>query len=209
MIERDDHIVENTKDQLITQYYDSENILSLANLFSQQAQNLTDIIHSMYTNRTINFAVGTQLDKLGNIVGASRQGLNDSQYRQRIRGKIASNTSEGTREEILQTALLSSNCERVYIGERRGEYEITIVNPDPPTQDFDAVKESIINATVSGVGVTLSESFQINLFSFIEDPDTDGRGFRDINILDAQGQVVETDTSLSLDPDAGFLTSIV
>jgi hypothetical protein len=60
----------------------------------------------MLNERTVDVAVGAQLDLLGKIVGQPRLGFTDDLYRRYIRARIAVNRSTGKREEIIRIARL-------------------------------------------------------------------------------------------------------
>lgn len=60
----------------------------------------------MLTQRTVDTAVGVQLDLLGKIVGQGRQGLSDDVYRRYIRARVLTNRATGKREELISIAKL-------------------------------------------------------------------------------------------------------
>lgn len=96
---------------LITQFSTDPGMTGLAAVFGAKVQELEDALWALYTQRSIDYAIGAQLDLLGKIVGYPRQGLDDNTYRIRVRAKIAVNESSGTTSQILQifALLLPSN----------------------------------------------------------------------------------------------------
>jgi hypothetical protein len=228
MIDLDSNIVQKGKDKLITQYYRSENIEKVLEIGLDLLQDAETIAHSLYTNRTIENAVGRQLDDVGAIVGQARNGLSDEIYRLRIKAKIAENNSEGTREEIINIAKLLTNAERVIITERKADFDVTFYNITNPIASWDEVKQAIKNATCSGIGVTVEES-QYKIFRFLDRDGNipiDGGGFRDLFnlrrptnpfIFDTVGQgfdegelseITAHDTGNVINPNAGHLVTI-
>lgn len=228
MINLDSNIVQQGKDKLITQYYRSENIEKVLEIGLDLLQDAETIAHSLYQNRTIEDAIGVQLDGVGAIVGQPRNGLTDEVYRLRIKAKIAENNSEGTREEIINIAKLLTNAERVIVTERQADFDVTFYNITNPIASWDEVKQAITNATCSGIGVTVEES-QYRIFRFLDrdgNIPSDGGGFRDLYnlrrptdvfLFDTSGsgfdagelaEIAVHDTGNVLNPDAGHLVTI-
>ena len=161
MIDINNNIVKDGKSILITQYEDSINLNNLLQVFLEEIQKFEIIVHTLYLNRTLNLSIGVQLDYVGGIVGQLRNGISDELYRVRIKAKIAENNSEGTRAEILSMAKILFPDSSFLISEKKAEYIITIINEVPYTGDWNEIKSSFLNATVSGVGVVLQESVGI------------------------------------------------
>jgi hypothetical protein len=100
-------------------------------IFIKQAKQIEDVLNDLYNLRHIDTAIGTQLDIIGAIVGADRNGATDDQYRNIIRFQIMINKSGGE-PEILLTALRfisqSNNVKiKEYFPAKVGGY---IDNPD-------------------------------------------------------------------------------
>lgn len=85
-------------------------IAAVSNAFNKQNQEIEDANWQLYSERSIDTAVGNQLDILGVIVGERRDGSIDADYRLRIRARIRANLSNGTVEDIFKVfrALLGS-----------------------------------------------------------------------------------------------------
>jgi hypothetical protein len=58
---------------------------------------------------SIDGATGVQLDGLGQIIGAERQGLDDDDYRMLLRAQIQVNKSGGTIPQLIEIIRLASN----------------------------------------------------------------------------------------------------
>lgn len=84
-------------------------VLSASNA---QTQALEDAYWQLYSQRSIDTAVGDPLDILGKIVGERRDGSPDADYRLRIRARIRANLSNGTVEDIFRVfrALLGASA---------------------------------------------------------------------------------------------------
>jgi hypothetical protein len=77
----------------------------LAGLVSQ-FQPLEQAFAQLLLERSVNNAVGAQLDAIGKIVGQPRAGLADDAYRQFVRARIAANRSSGLVNDILRVIVL-------------------------------------------------------------------------------------------------------
>lgn len=66
------------------------------------AQDIENVNWALYTERSLNTAVGVQLDGIGQILGLPRlSGESDAAYRERLRFQAFVNASRGTPEEIM------------------------------------------------------------------------------------------------------------
>lgn len=91
---------------LPAQHQDKTNIVEFLSAFSNAMQSAEDGLFPLFTNRTLETAVGEQLDIIGRIVLEDRGGLDDDTYRIRLQARIATNKSEGTLEELLNIVAL-------------------------------------------------------------------------------------------------------
>ena len=73
------------------------------------ANDIENAFQQLLLQRTIDAAVGAQLDQLGKLVGQPRGGLTDDDYRRYIRARIATNTSSGKTEQLINIAVLIVN----------------------------------------------------------------------------------------------------
>lgn len=70
-----------------------------------QAQEIEDAFWQLYTERSIDVAVGEQLNILGRIVGELRGDRADEDYRAAIRVRILVNSSDGKPEQLIAIVL--------------------------------------------------------------------------------------------------------
>jgi hypothetical protein len=89
-----EHIAQGL-DRLIQQYKGKPRIEELLRIYLTQIQELETALSDLHTERTVDTAIGTFLDRIGKIVGQERQGLSDTDYRLFIKGRIAANRSSG------------------------------------------------------------------------------------------------------------------
>jgi hypothetical protein len=78
------------------------NLEALLTALAAEPQALENALYSLYSERTIDAAVGVQLDVIGTIVGQERESsADDDAYRLRLKARVKSNKSSGTVSEIL------------------------------------------------------------------------------------------------------------
>lgn len=87
----------------------STNIEKLIMVLAGPAQDIENAFQQLLLNRTIDTAVGAQLDIIGKVVGQARLGLGDDTYRQYLRARVASNHSQGHFEDLISVATLILN----------------------------------------------------------------------------------------------------
>jgi hypothetical protein len=102
-------------------------------IYIQQIQELETMWFELINERTMDTAVGVQLDGLGDIVGEERFGRNDDDYRVAIKGRIRLNLSNGTAEDIV--AVIRSQL---------GEYTVELSEDSFPAH-FEAFLADTIN----------------------------------------------------------------
>jgi hypothetical protein len=94
--------------RLPQQHKDQENIAKFISALVTLVQDLEDALFPLLTDRTIDTAVGEQLNIIGRIVKEDRLGQpDDTYYRIRIRARIAANKSHGLIEDLILVARLA------------------------------------------------------------------------------------------------------
>jgi len=105
VIEAVDHVADGLG-QAAGQYENSTLFRAWVASFLEQVQDLDGVVLDVLASLDIEQAEGTQLDRLGDIVGEPRSGYGDVAYRRAIRVKIRVNMSNGTIEDLLTIARL-------------------------------------------------------------------------------------------------------
>lgn len=77
---------------------------SLLESVLSQSQELEDMLWALYYAFMVDTATGDQLDVLGRVVGETRQGRGDEDYRSAVRVRILVNSSSGTVPEMYAIA---------------------------------------------------------------------------------------------------------
>lgn len=85
------------------------NIRALITVWCEPIQAIEEVLYQLLTERTVEVAIGDQLDLLGKIVGQTRAGLEDDDYRRYIRARIRTNRSSGTIGDLLTISRLIVN----------------------------------------------------------------------------------------------------
>jgi len=170
--------IDQALDRLITQYKDRDGIRALVSAFCAPIQTLEDAIIDMNISRTIDGSVGVQLDGLGAIVGIERLGLEDFDYRIRIKAKVLINISEGEPEIIIAAFnLLTESTVTILQEYYPGGVGLSSDGVIPLNQ-IDIVAELIEKALSAGVRLDSMAYFDpVNPFSFDGTLNPAGGGF--------------------------------
>lgn len=95
---------------LLTEMFrDKANIRGILGVLAKQIQKLEDAAWEVINGRILGTSVGDALDKIGKIVGAARNGLDDTDYTAAIHLQIRVNRSQGLMEDLIQITALYAN----------------------------------------------------------------------------------------------------
>lgn len=72
-----------------------------------------NVLDQLKNERSIDTAIGVQLDKVGEIVGEARQGRDDETYRQYIRFRVFINISKGRPYDLIYATRFSTQADHV------------------------------------------------------------------------------------------------
>lgn len=111
------------------------NIVKLLTALIGPIQDVENALQQLLTERTIDTAVGVQLDVLGRVVGQARGGLPDDDYRRYLRARIATNRSNGVTEDLITIMSL-------------------VVNDSTATYDVERSGTATVVARIAGIAVT-------------------------------------------------------
>ena len=124
--------VEEGKAMLLEQFKDKPRLAALLGVFLGQVQAAESALWQLFSERTVDTAIGVQLDSLGTIVGETRQGLSDADYRTLIRGRIAANKSMGREGDLRDVAFACLGSDSSSVISRTfapAEVEVTVGDP--------------------------------------------------------------------------------
>lgn len=71
-----------------------------------EVQALWTACKQVLLQRTVDNAIGQQLDDIGKLVGQERDGLDDDTFRRRVRARISVHRSKGTFEDVIRVTSL-------------------------------------------------------------------------------------------------------
>ena len=156
-----DH-VEVALSQLLQQYQGKQRVEDLLSALVQQIQDLEDGIYPLNAGRQLAYAVGVQLDGLGEIVGLKRNGLDDDTYRVFLIGTIAKNYSDGTIPVIKTILSLLYAAEITLIFETfPAEIEVQFANSTRDPSLYPLIATLVQEAL--GAGIKLGSVTQFDL----------------------------------------------
>lgn len=119
------------------------------NSFLEESNELENIFQDLLDDRSVDTAVGVQLDQVGLLVGELRNRRDDEEFRNAIKLKIAVNTSSGTVEDIIRVIKLLFGEETGSTVLRTGKALLTIfIDEDEPTDDIIPFLQQVLAAGV-------------------------------------------------------------
>ncbi len=142
--------------------------------YSAQVQDVENVLFELIEERFLDDAVGVQLDGIGQIVGAPREGLSDDDYRLRLRVQILINRSSGTIEDLLEiVALMIQDVTNTIVLTESFPAYIQIEVTEATTVDGFSVAALVKKAKAGGVRLVFVWNSTITPFAF----DTTDQGF--------------------------------
>lgn len=147
------------------------NIKKLLRGLVSPVQTLEDQLQLLFTERSVNTAIGEQLDVLGRVVGQDRGGMVDDDYRRLIRARISVNRSKGTIADVLTVASLVVDNNGAYLQVDNQGTAAFVLRIEDVITDWTVAELTIrmLRETVSaGVRIILefSESLETGMFHF-------------------------------------------
>ena len=156
--------------KLISQFKQKDRIAALLTSYLEQCDDLETALWQLYTKRTVEKAVGAQLDGLGDIVGQPRGNLNDADYRHFIKTRIRVNISKGRAEELLQICRLLFGADNPTEIQDMPIADIYLTQPTQLTLPATFVNEFLQAAKAAGVKlhfIHFLESDRDDAFTYI------------------------------------------
>tara|TARA_R100000541_G_C1897352_1_gene83999 strand:+ start:49045 stop:49896 length:852 start_codon:yes stop_codon:yes gene_type:complete len=136
-------------DLLPVQFSDSENLIKLLSIYLDQVEELNLAQQALGEFSTeLNTAFGYQLDIIGALLGVSRLGLDDEEFRDAIRFGISRNTGSGTPEDVIGFLQTITKATKVRYWEH---YPACTVLETNGTNIPKAIPATMDNVTPAGV----------------------------------------------------------
>lgn len=141
------NISDNVK-LLPNQFSDSVKLQNFLSIYLDQVQELEDANIGLSLTNNIYTATGYQLDIIGKLVGSNRLfEESDENYRARLLGLIAVNSSNGTPESVINAAIAVTQATRASYWEHYPASNIVEVQAPFPKNSL----ESVDNSSPAGV----------------------------------------------------------
>lgn len=136
---------------LPNQYSNSERLKTFLSIFLSQVQELEDANIDLDNYSTdISLAFGYQLDIIGKLVGAYREGRSDEEYRDHILFRISVNTGNGTPEDVIQYVASVTKATKVRYYEH---YPASAVLETDGSSLLGSIPENTKNTMPAGVSL--------------------------------------------------------
>lgn len=142
-----DHVAQATE-RLTQQFKTKAKIVSFLGACVEPVQRLENALWQLLTERSIDTAIGVQLDDIGSKVGQPRLGFSDTDYRRLIKARIAANRSAGLVSDLIKIS-------------------VAVVNDVAATIDID--QQGVAAVVVTIEGVIISETTASILIDFLRD----------------------------------------
>lgn len=156
--------------RVIEQFKGKVNIEKLLKILLSEFDEIETAYQQLVVNRQIDTAFGKQLDMLGDILGRTRDGFNDNDYRARLKLQVGINTSEGEAEKIITVWKALTGSEVISLTE---SFPASILLTAQTSSVPSTIMAEMERVTPAGVGTNFAVSNGVP-FGFF---DSDGLGF--------------------------------
>lgn len=174
-------LIENHADRGLsrfTSYFkDSTNLREFTRILLEEVQEVENMMISLMVERTLDSAVGAQLDQWGEVLGEPRAGQKDTSYRGFLKARLLTNLAEGEIERLIEITHLITKALKVSFMPVFPAGFIIQYERDGflGAGTRRRIKRQIESATSAGVGVAIVEA-NVGAFGFADDPTAQGFG---------------------------------
>jgi len=119
--------------------------------YIDEVQELENAIWDVIVLRLPDFAAGVNLDTLGSIVGADREGRGDAQYRVRIKAQIRINSSFGRPKDVIGVLRMVESGRFRYVHVGPAEFRIdyyTLTETEAAMHELPAIVKETRGASI-------------------------------------------------------------
>lgn len=162
---------------LLWQFRGSPRLVELVEIFADEVQSCEDCYHELVDERTLETAVGVQLDQYGLLVTWPRAGLGDDEYRSMIKVAMVAHQTQGDIEtaSYVIAKIVGVPVRYIQKGQAHAEWQ-WIRSSDLSQSDIDLLNSLMPLIVPAGVSWSLVEGVDDSV-----DPpkqfDTTGAGF--------------------------------
>lgn len=178
------------------QFKNSPNYLALVEALAGNEQDkLEAALWDLYTLRSILTATGIVLDQIGGIVGATRDGATDDDYRRIIMVQITVNRSNGMRSDLIKvcTGIVNDPLAEFYVSSSRGTVTIYAAGVSIATGTIELLLTYLKQAVKAAIRVV-----------FINNPTTPENAFKFARATTLSSATLALATSLPVVSTDGF-----
>jgi hypothetical protein len=140
---------------LISQFTGLPNLDAFMVAVGNQLNDLDEFFGQLFTNLTLQNAVGAQLDNLGAILGQARTGLSDDAYRTLLQATISAYQSNGSVEALIQIMLSLGGVSGAQVVEGNTAILATVVTP-VVNVSASVLETAVLQAKPAGVLLNLN-----------------------------------------------------
>jgi len=141
---------------LLWQFRNSPKLVELVSIFATEIQDLENLYNNLFEKRYLDNAAGVQLDLYGKIVGWSRQGFDDDDFRRLIKVAIVINQTDAQIDEItyIIAELIDAGSTPIrYVQRGRAHYSLDWI-VDPPTDPDWLRTIEVVMEKITGSGIS-------------------------------------------------------
>ena len=152
-------------DQQTSQFEEKVVFKAITEVIAEQLQDLNDVFYQLLTERSLNAAVGEQLDVLGRILVLPRNGEIDVDYRRLLKAKAGINASTGSPATMIP--ILKLVTDSTYVGLQ--EISATPATVSAVVNGNDIANQSLElleQIAAAGINLTILSSYGDDTFGF-------------------------------------------
>lgn len=143
--------------------------VALMSAFMDVCQGVEDAMQTLVSPYDLEGAAGDKLDRIGSLLGAERDGLDDGTFRLLIRGRIAARHADGTLRNLLAVAKALYQAKEVYAHAPTsegagpacdgGQIGIMVGSPALPASLWPTAKTLLVDCLPAGVDLGFFGTF--------------------------------------------------
>lgn len=189
--------VEQALSRLPNQFINSVNFRDLVSLNAGRAQGINDELIKILNGRSINDAVGKQLDNLATVFNLTRiVGESDASFRARILAETAALSRSGEPEHIIETYIVLTEAVRVFYQESYpAGVQVTahLTTDTLSTQEDTAIVNAMNNIRGGGIEIVLIIAPETDYLTMDDVANVDGSGNGTIDASEGLGSILDSE----------------
>jgi len=165
------------RSRLISQFKGLPVLDAFLHGLGDQLNDVEEALGQLMTQLILPNAIGVQLDKLGDALNQSRNGLGDGDYRTLLQARVVAYQSQGTVENLIQILLTIGGAQQVQVLEGTpAAMQISAANLGTDVTHSDIVT-SVFEAKAAGVGLNLVANSTKPVFQYDNPASANNAGY--------------------------------